>query len=135
MSVEMMLFTNPTSHTINLDPLGLDQVAPGEDVAIPLHLAAPTRGDNGTRGKSAVESVAPQLHPKDPTDHEAWKKVPAPPTAESKIVSISSRPASEAPGVKALRDQREAELAKAKAKAIADAAKKATGASTANVSK
>lgn len=117
-----MLFTNPTDYTIKLDSLGLDPVPPKSDVEIPLSLAAPYRHDNGSRGKSAVESVAPQLVPKDPQDLAAWNKIPEMLKQESRIVTVAARPAAEAPGVKAL-------LA-----AKANASQNATAKPTANVS-
>lgn len=110
---ETMIFTNPTDYTIKLEAIGHDPVAPGADVELPLELCAPTRKDNGERGKSPVEQVAPQLHPKHPADHEAWKQTPAPAKGESKIVTVAARAASESPGVKALRDAAAAQAAKA----------------------
>jgi hypothetical protein len=101
---EVMVFMNPTKFTLNLSALGIDPVEPGKDVEIPLALAAPYRMDNGQRGKSPLEQVAPQLQPKSKEDLEAWLKVPSPPTPTSRIVSVSKRPVQEAPGVKALRE-------------------------------
>lgn len=114
-------FTNPTSHTIRLESIGLEDVAPGADIEVPLHLCAPTRADNGNRKHSPIETVAPQLRPKNDEDHKLWLKTPDPVKPQSKIVTVTARPASEAPGVAALRAQVEA----AKAKAIADALKRA----------
>jgi len=102
--IETMTFHNPTDHMIKLDAIGLDPVPPKSDAEIPLTLAAPTRKDNGTRGKSALEQVAPQLHPKNSKDHDAWKQTPEPVVPKSKIVAVTARPANEAPGVKTLRD-------------------------------
>ncbi len=101
-------FFNPTTHTITLDSIGLESVGPGESIDVPIELAAPTRKDNGTRGKSAIEQVAPQLHPKLQSDQDAWKITPPPATPVSKIVTTTQRAASEAPGVKALREARQA---------------------------
>lgn len=115
---DTMVFHNPTEHTIKLDSIGLDPVAPGQDVEVPLYLAAPVRADNGQRGKSPLEQVAPQLHPKDPADKAAWLEVPPHATAQSKIVTIAARAPSESPGVKALREKAEA-AAKAKVQNVA----------------
>jgi hypothetical protein len=101
---EVMVFTNPTKHIINLSALGIDSVEPGKDVEIPLSLAAPYRMDNGQRGKSPIEQVAPQLQPKNKEDLEAWLKVPPAPIPVSKIVSVAKREVQEAPGVRALRE-------------------------------
>lgn len=114
--IETMVFTNPTEHTVKLAALGFDPVPPGKDVELPLEVCAPYRMDNGERGKSPVEQVAPQLRPKDPGEFEVWRKVPEPARAQSKIVTIAKRDPSEAPGVRALREQ----------KAAANAAPKAT---------
>lgn len=110
-TIESMLFTNPTDHTIRLDSLGLGSVGPGQDIEIPLALAAPYRRDNGARGPSPIEQVAPQLKPKADADRAAWLEVPtlAPPT--SRVVSVAARAPGEAPGVKALRDARAAQIA------------------------
>jgi hypothetical protein len=110
---ETMTFTNPTEHTLRLDAIGLDPVGPGKDVEIPLHLAAATRTDAGQRGKSPVEQVAPQLKPKREEDHKIWSQVPPVMPAQSKVVTVTARPASEAPGVKALRDAKAAQAAQA----------------------
>lgn len=131
--VETMIFTNPTNLTIKLDALGMDPVGPGQDVELPLQYCAPKRTDNGQRGKSPVESVAPQLRPKSDEDHKAWLEVPTPVTPQSRIVSVSARPVQEAPGVKSLRERAEAQKA-AKATATANAAPKATASPLANVS-
>ena len=112
-TIETMCFTNPTTHQIKLDAIGLDPVGPGEDCEIPLTLCAPTIRANGTRGKSPLEEVAPQLVPKDKIDHENWMKVPEPLPPQSKIVTIAGRMPSEAPGVKALRDAAAAKATKA----------------------
>lgn len=122
LKIETMTFHNPTEHTLRLESVGLEDVGPGEECEIPLALCAPTRTDNGNRGKSPIEQVAPQLQPKNPSDLKTWKQVPPPPIPTSKIVSVSPRQASESPGVKALREQREAD---AKAKAQAPVAGKA----------
>jgi hypothetical protein len=113
--IETMVFTNPTEHTVRLDALGFDSVGPGQDVELPLTLCAPYRTDNGQRGKSAVEGVAPQLRPKSEEDYKAWLDVPPPPVPVSKIVSVAARAPSEPPGVKALREKAEALKAKASA--------------------
>ncbi|HEY6018724.1 MAG TPA: hypothetical protein VIY48_02190 [Candidatus Paceibacterota bacterium] len=119
---ETMKFKNPTEHTINLDAIGLDPIGPGETVDVPLHLAAPGRGDNNARTKSAIECVAPQLHPVEESDHKAWKSVPPAPTPISKIVSIQQGPVQkDPPGVKALREAAQAQAAKAAQKAQASA--------------
>lgn len=112
--VETMIFVNPTEHTIKLDALGFDPVEPKGEVELPLSVCAPYRMDNGTRGKSPVEQVAPQLQPKDPEECKAWNDVPAPPTPVSKIVANFPRhlqPQPESPGVKALREKAEASKA------------------------
>lgn len=106
-----MIFVNPTEHTIVLDALGFDPVEPGGEVELPLGVCAPYRTDNGRRGKSPVEQVAPQLHPKNPEERKVWLEVPAPTVPVSKIVSNAPRhlqPQPEAPGVKALREKAEA---------------------------
>lgn len=106
-----MIFVNPTEHTIKLDALGFDPVSPKGEVELPLTVCAPTRTDNGQRGKSPVEQVAPQLHPKSEADRKAWLEIPAPPIPQSKIVANAARhlqPQPEAPGVKALREKAEA---------------------------
>lgn len=110
---EVMVFTNPTEHTVNLGSLGIDPVGPGKDVEIPLTLAAPYRMDNGSRGKSPVEQVAPQLRPKNNDDLAEWLKVPPSATPVSRIVSVSPRQPVEAPGVKALREAAAAKVAEA----------------------
>lgn len=120
-----MIFVNPTDHVIKLDAIGLDPVAAKAEVEIPLSLCAPYRTDNGQRGKSPVEQVAPQLHPKNADERKAWEEIPAPPVPQSKIVANASRhlqPQPESPGVKALREKAEA-AARAKA---ANSAPKAT---------
>ncbi len=114
-----MLFTNPTPHTVKLDALGFDSVGPGEDVELPLALCAPHRKDNGQRGNSPVENIAPQLRPKDPGEHELWSKVPPHGVPISKLVSVAPRPAQESPGVKALREKREAAALAEAQKALA----------------
>lgn len=116
---ETMTFKNPTDRTVKLEAVGLDDVAPGGSVEVPIELAAPTLMANGQRGKSSLECVAPQLIPANATDQTAWEKTPTPPAPTSKIVSIQKAAQSgEPPGVKALRLQREAAVA-------AEAAKKA----------
>ena len=128
---DTMKFVNPTDHTINLHAIGCGEVEPKGEVDIPLYLCAPSRTDAGNRGKSAVENVAPQLEPKDPADKKAWKAVPAPPTPISKTVTIAPRPVAEAPGVKALREAKEAQAkaqAMSKPQAAANSAQNATGA-------
>lgn len=130
-----MKFVNPTDRIVNLHSIGCGEVEPGADVEIPLYLCAPSRTDAGARGKSAVEAVAPQLKPKDAADEKIWKQIPAPPIPQSKVVTIQARPASEAPGVKALREHKEAQaLAAAKAKAATPANKpqQAAGAAQTN---
>ena len=134
--IPTMIFHNPTEHTVKLDALGLDPVGPGQDCEIPLYLAAPTRTDNGNRGKSPVEQVAPQLHPKNEEDRKLWLEVPTPVAPQSKIVSVTARMPSESPGVKALREKKEAaEASKAKAtQTPANTTQKATASPQANVS-
>lgn len=105
---EVIRFKNPTKHTIKLESVGLDDVPPEGEIDVPLALAAPGRTDSGVRAKSPIECVAPQLIPADESDRKAWMDVPAPPTPVSKIVSIAARAPQEAPGVKALREKREA---------------------------
>ncbi len=117
-----MTFVNPTEHTLNLASLGLGTVPPKGEIELPLFLCAPTLTDNGNRGKSPIECVAPQLKPKNTEDASLWNKVPAPPTPTSRVVSVSPRQASEAPGVKALREQKEAQAQRqADAKATMEA--------------
>lgn len=106
---ETITFVNKSDHLIILDSVGLDPVPAGGTVEVPLHLAAPTRRDSGNRGKSPIEQVAPQLEPKDPEVKALWLQAPEPATPVSKIVSITPRAPSEAPGVKALREKREAQ--------------------------
>lgn len=120
---DTMKFVNPTDHTINLNAIGCGEVPPKGEVDIPLYLCAAQRTDAGNRGKSAVENVAPQLEPKDPEEKKLWKKIPDAPTPVSKIVTIAARPVAEAPGVKALREQKEAA-----AKAQANKPQQSTGA-------
>lgn len=103
-----MLFTNTTNHTIVLDAVGLDPVPPNGDCLVPLTLAAPIRADNGQRGASPIEQVAPQLQPKDPAELKEWKKVPPMATPVSRVVTLSKRDPSEPPGVRALREAQEA---------------------------
>ncbi len=103
--VETMLFINPTDHEINLSAIGMDPVPPKGEVEIPFHLCAPIRKDNGCRGASSLEGVAPQLQPKNPAQAKAWMEVPDHGPQQSKIVSVSARPMNEAPGVKALREK------------------------------
>ena len=110
---ETMRFKNPTQHVILLDAIGLDPVAPGGTVDVPIELCAPGRGDNGKRSKSSLENVAPQLMPFAEEDATAWKATPAVPAPVSRIVSIAGRRPTEAPGVKALREQREQAIKKA----------------------
>lgn len=117
--IETMVFHNPTEHTIRLDAIGLDPVPPNGEVEIPISLAAPTRTDNNQRGKSPLEQVAPQLEPKDPADRADWLKIPPHASPQSRVVSVTARPASEAPGVKALRESREAKAASEAQKATA----------------
>jgi hypothetical protein len=131
--IETMLFHNPTEHTINLDALGMDPVLPDGEVAIPLHMAAPLRTDNGNRGKSPVEQVAPQLRPKNPTDLKAWLAIPEPVKQESKIVTISARSPSEPAGVRALREKKEAEARKLAA-SVQNKPQQATGSLQTSVS-
>jgi hypothetical protein len=117
---ETMKFKNPTEHVIKLDAVGLDPIGPGEIAEVPLHIAAPGRGDNGNRTKSALECVAPQLVPAEKTDHAAWMETPSAPTPVSKIVSIQQGLIQkEAPGVKALRE------AQAQAKKLQEVAERA----------
>ncbi len=106
---DSMTFVNPTEHTLKLVSIGLPSVLPGGEIEIPLYLCAAKISDNGNRGKSPIECVAPQLRPKYESDHAIWTSIPAPPTPVSKVVSVSPRQASEAPGVKALREQKEAQ--------------------------
>lgn len=119
-----MKFKNPTEHVLLLDAVGLPPVAPGGEVEIPDHLAAPGRTDAGARAKSPIECVAPQLVPADKNDREAWMKTPPAPTPVSKIVTVAKRMPDEAPGVKALRELRAKQQAEAKAKTDAEAAAK-----------
>lgn len=105
---EVIRFKNPTEHTIKLACVGLDDVPPGGEIDVPLALAAAGRSDNGSRAKSPIECAAPQLHPVTETDKAAWKETPAPPTPVSRVVTIAARAPQEAPGVKALREKREA---------------------------
>lgn len=121
---QTMKFKNTSQHVVILDSVGLDPVAPGGEVDIPLELAAPGRSDSGARSKSAIECVAPQLEPSAEADRKLWKQTPPPPEPRSKIVSVSARQPQEAPGVKALREAHAKQLAEAKAKA--DAAAKPT---------
>lgn len=104
-SSETMKFKNTADHVVKLESVGLAPVQPGAEVDIPLELCAPGRHANGSRAKSALECVAPQLKPVDPKDAEVWGAVPPPPAPVSKIVTVSVAHApQEAPGVKALRE-------------------------------
>lgn len=124
MTHDMMKFKNPTEYTIILDAVGLDPIAPGEVADVPLHLAAPGRGDGGIRTKSALECVAPQLVPASKEDHAAWMSIPVAPTPISKIVSIQQGPMQkEPPGVKALREAQAKKAAEATQKAQAQVSK------------
>ena len=112
--METMKFKNPTETSINLGPIGLGIVEPGDEVDIPLDLCAPNRMSSGARGKSSLENCAPQLIPVVAHESKVWKATPSEPTPVSKIVTVS-RPVVviEAPGVKALREAKAAkELAK-----------------------
>lgn len=124
---ETIRFKNPTDRTIKLEACGLEDVEAGGEIDVPIELAAPGRTDNGKRAKSSIECVAPQLVPVEEADRKAWEMTPTPPEPKSKIVSIAARAKDEAPGVKALRLQREAlikaEQEKQAAKAAAGAAK------------
>lgn len=117
-----MRFKNASEHTVNLDAIGLDPVEAGAECEVPLDLCAPGRRDNGGRSKSALECVAPQLVPVSSDDHAAWQETPPPPVPTSKIVSINvPRQMTEAPGVKALREKREANAAKASSSPVVNA--------------
>ena len=100
---DSIVFTNPTEHTLDLAAVGLGSVSPGQDVPVPLYLCAPRRTDNGGRGKSPIEQVAPQLKPKDKADAELLAITPPEPKPVSKIVSVTARAPGEAPGVAAIR--------------------------------
>lgn len=126
---QTMKFKNTSDRVVILDAVGLDPVAPGGEVEIPLELAAPGRTDAGSRAKSAIECVAPQLKPSSEADRKLWEATPPAPEPKSKIVTIASRQAQEAPGVKALREAHAKQQAEAKAKEAA--AKPATPAQTA----
>lgn len=125
---EVIRFKNPTKHTIKLACIGLDDVPPDGEIDVPLALAAAGRSDNGSRAKSPIECAAPQLHPVEETDKAAWLDVPAPPTPVSRVVTIAARAPQEAPGVKALREKREALI---KAEQEKTAQKAAAGAQSA----
>jgi hypothetical protein len=112
---ETIKFKNPTDRTIKLESIGLEDVEAGAEIEIPIELAAPGRSDSGNRTKSAIECVAPQLQPVDPIDLKAWMATPGAPEPKSKIVTIAARQGSEAPGVKALREQRQKAQDKAQA--------------------
>lgn len=99
-----MRFKNTSENPVNLGPVGLDTVEPGQEVDIPLELAAPGRTDAGARAKSVIECVAPQLKPVSPDDIKLWQAVPPPPEPKSRIVSVAGRATAEPPGVKALRE-------------------------------
>jgi len=108
MASDSITYHNPTEHIIRLGMLDLPDVPPKGDVEVPLHLAAPGRTDNGARGKSSIEQVAPQLQPKSPKDQALLGQVPAESPRESKIVTVARREVREAPGVAALRAARKA---------------------------
>lgn len=119
---ETIKFKNPTTHTLKLEAAGLEDVPPGGEIEVPIELAAPGLADNGKRAKSAIECVAPQLVPVHEADKKAWERTPAPPEPKSKIVSIAARAKDEAPGVRALRQQREALIKAEQEKQAAKAA-------------
>lgn len=114
---ETIKFKNPTDRTVRLESIGLEDVPANSEIEIPIELAAPGRSDSGTRTKSAIECVAPQLVPSDPVDLAAWLVTPGAPEPKSKVVTIAARQGVEAPGVKALRDQRQKAQDKAQASA------------------
>lgn len=104
---ETMTFVNTSQDTVSLDSIGYHiPIAPGDEVEIPFAIAAPTRKDNGTRGKSPIEMIAPQLTPKHSEDAKVWGKVPPLPTPVSRVVTVAPRHAAEAPGIAALRAAR-----------------------------
>jgi hypothetical protein len=121
---ETVRFRNPTQHTLKLYCVGLEDVPPGGEIDIPMEICAPGRTDAGARKKSILEDVCPQLVPVADHDKEALGTVPPAPAPVSKIVSIAGRlqPPQEAPGVKALRDKREALIKAAQEKQAAQAA-------------
>lgn len=115
MATQTMKFKNTTDKVIILDSIGLDPVKPHGEIDVPLELCAPGRTAAGSRSKSVLECVAPQLKPSDPKDAEIWGAVPTPPTPKSKIVSLARHVPQEAPGVKALRELKAKQEAEAKA--------------------
>jgi hypothetical protein len=117
--IETMKFKNTSDRTAILTALGLDDVAPGEVVDVPLYLCAAGRGDGGARKPSSIECVAPQMQPADPEEHREWTKIPPPPAPVSRIVSINNnKMATEPAGVKALREGLAAKKAAESAPAI-----------------
>ena len=113
--VNTIRFKNTSKDTVNLASVGLGKIPPGQEVDVPLHLAAPARLDNGSRGRSAIEKCAPQMEPVDPVIRDAWKQVPDPLPPRSLVVTTQRRPAEEPAGVKALRAAQEAAEAAQKA--------------------
>jgi hypothetical protein len=70
----------------------LDLTVPfGEECEIPELYTRPTLCVNGSRGKSSIEQLAPQLEPSDPVFAEAWKRPP------EKAQPVASRGAPAAP--------------------------------------
>ncbi len=119
---ETIRFKNPTAQTVKLRAVGMEDVPPGGEVDVPLELVAAGRAANGSRRKSALECVAPQLIASSEVDRAVLGETPSPPTPISKIVSIAKRLApQEAPGVKQLREKREAALQVEAAKKAASA--------------
>lgn len=104
--MKTMRFKNFSNHLLNLAPIGLGTVAPGAEADVPLALAAPGRGDNGARTKSAIESCAPQMMPSDAREREAWLAAPPASTTKPKLVaSVGGRlPPLQGPDVRALRE-------------------------------
>jgi hypothetical protein len=111
--METMRFKNPTAHPINLDPIGLGVVGPGDTIDVPLDLCAPGRASNGARSHSAIEQVAPQMVPVNEDERCVWAKVPKEPEPQSLVVSVQGRAPGVAPGIAALREAKAAAQAKA----------------------
>jgi hypothetical protein len=111
--METMRFKNPTAHPINLEPIDLGIVGPGDLIDVPLDLCAPGRASNGSRTPSAIEQVAPQMKPASEDEACIWAKTPKEPEPQSLVVTVAGRAPGVAPGIAALREAKAAAVAKA----------------------
>jgi hypothetical protein len=85
-----MLFRNETNSTLKIAIGRGIVVEPGKTVEIDNDLARPRRHSNGSRRKSIIEQLAPQLVPADPMERFDWEQAPEAPDPKKRHTRLPS---------------------------------------------